>query len=113
MITLALYHKLQEQIIPTQTEKRWPSDKEVGGQMFIQELRTKTVGILGYGHVRLSSFIRWLMSQRLNAMRLQIGRESARLAKAFGAKIIAANTSGKQKAEDGYIVPGTGDPDGR
>ncbi|EIN04048.1 hypothetical protein PUNSTDRAFT_77284 [Punctularia strigosozonata HHB-11173 SS5] len=91
MTTLALYHKLQEQIIPTQTEKRWPSDQEVGGRMFIKELRGKTVGILGYG---------------------QIGRESARLAHAFGAKIIAANSSGQRKPQEEFRLPGTGDPDG-
>lgn len=46
-------------------------------------------------------------------MLLQLGRESARLAAAFGANVIAANASGLQKPQDGYIVPGTGDPDGR
>ncbi|THG98136.1 hypothetical protein EW026_g3993 [Hermanssonia centrifuga] len=90
--TLALYHKFQEQILISQNEKRWGSSDKIGaGRMFIQELRGKTIGILGYGH---------------------IGRESARLAAAFGANIIAANTSGTKKAQDGYIIPGTGDPDG-
>ena len=42
-----------------------------------------------------------------------IGREAGRLAAAFGAKIIAGNTSGKKTPQDGYIIPGTGDPDGR
>lgn len=35
------------------------------------------------------------------------------MAAAFGAKIIAANSDGKKKVQDGYIIPGTGDPDGR
>ena len=59
--------------------------------MFIQELRHKTVGVLGYGH---------------------IGRESARLASTFGARILAANSSGTRQPLGGYIIPGTGDPDG-
>jgi phosphoglycerate dehydrogenase-like enzyme len=39
----------------TQNEKRWGSANEIGGgRMFIQELRGKTVGVIGYGHVRVS-----------------------------------------------------------
>jgi hypothetical protein len=75
-----------------QTEKRWGTNDDIGSGLFIRELRGKTVGILGYGH---------------------IGREAGRLSAAFGAKIIAANSSGEKKPQDGYIVPGTGDPDGR
>ncbi|EKM51281.1 uncharacterized protein PHACADRAFT_177935 [Phanerochaete carnosa HHB-10118-sp] len=91
MTTLALFHKLQEQILISQVEKRWGTNDDMGSMGFIRELRGKTVGILGYGH---------------------IGREAARLAAAFGATIIAANTSGKRTPQDGYIVPGTGDPTG-
>jgi phosphoglycerate dehydrogenase-like enzyme len=43
----------------------------------------------------------------------QIGRECARLARAFRAKVIVANSSGKQKAQEGWIEEETGDPDGR
>ena len=43
----------------------------------------------------------------------QIGRESARLASAFGATILAANTTGEKTPQEGYRIPGTGDPDGR
>lgn len=41
-----------------------------------------------------------------------LGRETARLLKAHGMRIIAANTSGKATPQDGYIIPGTGDKDG-
>jgi phosphoglycerate dehydrogenase-like enzyme len=41
-----------------------------------------------------------------------IAREAARLLKAFNLNIIAANSTGKQTVDEGYIVPGTGDKDG-
>lgn len=41
-----------------------------------------------------------------------LGRETARLLKAHGMRIIAANTSGKATPQDGYVIPGTGDKDG-
>ncbi|KIP01538.1 hypothetical protein PHLGIDRAFT_349364 [Phlebiopsis gigantea 11061_1 CR5-6] len=92
MTTLALFHRLQGQILISQNEKRWGSDSEISGSwIFIEELRHKTVGVLGYGH---------------------IGRESSRLASAFGARILAANSSGTRQPLGGYIIPGTGDPDG-
>jgi phosphoglycerate dehydrogenase-like enzyme len=68
------------------------SADEVGGQQFVHELRGQTVGVLGYGH---------------------IGRESARLAHEFGANVIAATSDGVRKPQDGYIIPGIGDLDGR
>lgn len=41
-----------------------------------------------------------------------LGRETARLLKAHGMRIIAANTSGKKTTDEGYIIPGTGDKEG-
>lgn len=55
------------------------------------ELRGATLGILGYG---------------------SIGRETARLAHAFGMRILACKRNPDQKTDDGWIVPGTGDPAG-
>ncbi|KAI0686878.1 D-isomer specific 2-hydroxyacid dehydrogenase [Cytidiella melzeri] len=90
--TLALFHHLQEQIVTSYVEKRWGSRTEMLGEQFgHRELCSQTVGFLGYGH---------------------IGREAARLAKAFGANIIAATSSGTKRPQDGYIIPGFGDPDG-
>lgn len=56
-----------------------------------QELRGKTLGILGYG---------------------SIGREIARLAKAFGMEVLATKRDARHVVDDGYRLPGTGDPDG-
>jgi phosphoglycerate dehydrogenase-like enzyme len=54
MTALPLYHALEAQMVIGQVEKRWATADEVGGRrMFVQELRGKTVGVLGYGHVRL------------------------------------------------------------
>ena len=55
------------------------------------ELRGKTMGIIGYGC---------------------IGRETGRLANAFGMEIIVATTSGERAPGRGFVVEGTGDPDG-
>ncbi|EPS93803.1 hypothetical protein FOMPIDRAFT_1020394 [Fomitopsis schrenkii] len=89
MTTLAMFHRLQEQILLSQVEKRW--GKGGFGGLFIQELRGKTVGVLGYGH---------------------IGRECARLSAAFGAKVLAATSDGHKKPQSGYVEDGMGDLDG-
>ncbi|WRT69930.1 uncharacterized protein IL334_006921 [Kwoniella shivajii] len=94
-----LYMKLQMQFHIARTDAIWPARdriiKESGtsGQSFPgnRSLMGKTVGFLGYGH---------------------IGRETARLCKAFNCRIIAANSKGDKRAEDGYRIPGTGDADG-
>jgi phosphoglycerate dehydrogenase-like enzyme len=53
------------------------------------ELRGRTLGILGYG---------------------SIGREIARLAKPFGLKILVTKRNARQLTDNEYAVPGTGDP---
>jgi phosphoglycerate dehydrogenase-like enzyme len=70
-------------------DKKWPENK---GSIFSpQELHDSTVGIVGYG---------------------AIGREVARLLKAFGANIVASKANLKKIAFDGYIMDGLGDPEG-
>ena len=74
-----------------QKQKHW--DQRVG--MDIADRVGKRVGILGYG---------------------SIGRQVARVAKAMGMDVIAY-TAGPRKTKEsrkdgGYIVPGTGDPEG-
>ena len=56
-----------------------------------RELRGKTLGILGYG---------------------AIGREVARLATAFGMRVLATLRSGRDASFDGWTPVGTGDPIG-
>lgn len=55
------------------------------------ELRGKTIGIVGYGC---------------------IGREAARLATAFGMDVVVATSSGMPAPGHGFVLEGTGDPDG-
>lgn len=55
------------------------------------ELRGKTMGIIGYGCV---------------------GRETARLAHAFGMEIVVATSSGERASGHGFVAEGTGDQDG-
>jgi phosphoglycerate dehydrogenase-like enzyme len=59
---------------------------------FQQEIRGRVVGLWGYGG---------------------IGRETARLAKAFGMTVHVLTRSGVGPRTDTYTLPGTGDPEGR
>jgi phosphoglycerate dehydrogenase-like enzyme len=67
----------------------WPDTQQaVAGGV----LRGKTAVIVGYG---------------------SIGREVGRLADAFGVRVIAVKADPSMRADSGYRVPGTGDPEGR
>ena len=68
----------------------WPDDQ---GQDALQgdQLRGRTLVIAGYGG---------------------IGREVARLAAAHGLRVVAVKADPTVRADDGFRVPGTGDPDG-
>jgi phosphoglycerate dehydrogenase-like enzyme len=71
-----------------QREREWPSGR---WELYARpELRGSTLGILGYG---------------------SIGREVGRLGKAFGMRVLAMGRTGS-RVEQGYAVPGTGDPQG-
>ena len=54
-------------------------------------LRDRTLAVVGYG---------------------SIGREVARIASAFGMRIVAVKTRPEQAADEGFCVPGLGDPAG-
>ncbi|KAK8849834.1 hypothetical protein IAR55_005170 [Kwoniella newhampshirensis] len=93
-MVICLLHQLPRQIIAARNEKRWLSEKEAdlqGETYYARSTFNRTAGLLGYG---------------------ALGRETARLLKAHGMRVIAANTSGKATPQDGYIIPGTGDKDG-
>lgn len=82
-------HHLPE-IARLQAETHWPVMAEKLS-FATRELRGKTLGILGYG---------------------AIGREIARLAAAFGMRVLATKRAGRDAAFDGWTPTGTGDPSG-
>ncbi|GAA5826694.1 hypothetical protein JCM11251_002858 [Rhodosporidiobolus azoricus] len=84
---LMLYHKLHTIAVTLHNEQRWMSHAELGG-IYIRELNTLKVGIVGYGH---------------------IGRETARLFHSCGSEILALTRSGKPAPIGGFLLPGTGD----
>jgi phosphoglycerate dehydrogenase-like enzyme len=98
-----VYQNIHTSVTITRTHGRWPRRDELAlnpdksadlrkfGTLGLINLRGKTVGMLGYGH---------------------IARETARLLQAFGCEILAANTAGKKSKCDGYIIEGTGDVEG-
>lgn len=72
-----------------QQQHEWPKER---WQKFVpEELRGQTLGILGYGSV---------------------GREIARLGKAFGMTVLATKADARTIKDGGYAIIGTGDPDG-
>jgi phosphoglycerate dehydrogenase-like enzyme len=73
-------------MLRNQDQAKW----QRGGR-FAGEVRGRVVGLWGYGG---------------------IGRETARLAKAFGLTVHALTRSGVKPRHDTYAQPGTGDPDG-
>jgi phosphoglycerate dehydrogenase-like enzyme len=85
---LSLSHHLPE-LGTLQGKAEWPRDR--WERFRPQELRTCTVGIVGYG---------------------SIGREIARLLRAFGATVLAAKRDVMHPADAGYTIPGLGDPTG-
>ena len=89
---LALAHR-----VPRMVEWRgrggWPPDGERWPLFVPAEVRGTTLGIIGYG---------------------SIGRELARIVKAaFGMTVLACKRDPSRRADDGYCLPGTGDPEGR
>jgi phosphoglycerate dehydrogenase-like enzyme len=85
---LALGHRLPE-LMAHQNRSEWP--RERWERFRPLELRTSTVGIVGYG---------------------SIGREIARLLRAFGAMVLATKRDVMHPEDQGYILPGLGDPGG-
>jgi phosphoglycerate dehydrogenase-like enzyme len=89
MMLLALGHRLPA-MIHSQSAHEWPREK--WERFRPRELRGSTVGVAGYGSV---------------------GREVARLCRAFGARVLAAKHDVMNPEDRGYTVDGLGDPEGR
>lgn len=66
----------------------WPPRAELSSLFTGEEVRGKTLGIVGYG---------------------SIGRELARLATAFGMRVLAMQR-GNNRHDSGFVLPGVGDP---
>ncbi len=86
---LAFSHHVPRMIY-YQQRAEWPKDR--WAKFVPGELRGQTLGILGYG---------------------SIGREVARLAKAFGMRVLAMKRDVSDRRDHGWRLPGTGDPEGR
>jgi len=88
---LALAHRVPR-MVEWQGRGAWPPDEQRWPLFVPSEVRGATLGIIGYG---------------------SIGRELARIAKsAFGMAVLACKRNPGQRADDGYCLPGTGDPTG-
>lgn len=85
---LAYVHRLHD-ALRAQIRGQWMRRGEFMAK--VDELRGKTVGIVGYG---------------------SIGRETARLAQAFGMEVVALKRDPSARADPGWIPKGLGDPAG-
>lgn len=72
-----------------QASGQWPNDR--WPKFVPDELHGRTLGIVGYG---------------------SIGRELARQAKALGMKVLVTKRDARHPEDQGYTLPGTGDPTG-
>jgi len=77
-------------IVEWQQRAAWPGGSERIALFGGEELRGKTLGVVGYG---------------------SIGREVARLATAFGMRVLAMQR-GTNHQDTGFLLPGIGDPAG-
>ncbi len=79
-------------MVEWQARGGWPPDEQRWPLFVPTEVRGATLGIIGYG---------------------SIGRELARIAKsAFAMTVLAGKRDPSRRADDGYCLPGTGDPEG-
>lgn len=92
MTSLVQSHSFK-QLYESQKAHEW--NRPHDGGMYVSDLPGQRIGILGYG---------------------SIGRQVARVSKAFGMTVLAYTATPKdtpeKKRDNGYLVPGTGDPDG-
>ena len=88
-MVLAWFHHLPL-VLEQQRQRQWPSNAERSTLFMSEELWGKTIGIVGYG---------------------SIGRQVARLARAFGMRVLAMQR-GIDHHDYGFQYPGVGDPEG-
>ena len=90
-VILALAHRVPR-MVAWREKGGWPPDDQRWPLFVPTELRGATLGVIGYG---------------------SIGRELARMATtALGMRVLACKLDPSRRADDGYRLPGTGDPDG-
>lgn len=90
-VILAWFHHLPL-TLERQRQQDWPSKLERQSLFVTEELRGKTICIVGYG---------------------SIGRQIARLAVAFGMRVLAMHRRNDHDHRDyGFQFPGAGDPEG-
>lgn len=89
-LILALRRRLPE-MLSLQNSKTWLDMKPKWKRFARPFLQGETLGILGYG---------------------SIGRQIGKIAQAFGMKVLAYKRDPHDRADKGYIIPGTGDPEG-
>jgi phosphoglycerate dehydrogenase-like enzyme len=88
---LALAHRVPR-MVEWQARGVWPPDARRWELFVPAEVRGATLGIIGYG---------------------SIGRELARIAKtAFAMTVLACKRDPARRSDEGYRLPGTGDPEG-
>jgi phosphoglycerate dehydrogenase-like enzyme len=88
-VMLAWFHQFPR-LLEWQQRGQWPTSSERSSLFVAEELREKTIGIVGYG---------------------SIGRQVAHLASAFGMRVLAIQR-GTDHRDHGFLFPGAGDPEG-
>ena len=90
-VILALAHRVPR-MVEWRDKGRWPPDEQRWPLFVPTELRGAVLGVIGYG---------------------SIGRELARMATtALGMRVLACKRDPSRRVDDGYRLPGTGDPEG-
>jgi phosphoglycerate dehydrogenase-like enzyme len=90
-VLLALAHRVPR-MVEWHAKRGWPPDEDRWRLFVPAEIRGATLGVIGYG---------------------SIGRELARIAtSAFGMTVLACKRDPAARADRGYGLPGTGDPEG-